>query len=257
VVGSDELRDRLTIREAATLLGVHPNTVRNRIKDGTYEAEKILTDSGPTYYVSRESLLNNVASQPRPRDSQQSAPLVSEEAEAALQELLPSLVSLVGELETSREADAEKEKRESLRQGAIEYWKSFHDFYKHLTTLSLAAIAAFGALLGGVFADKPWRVDSLEPTVIAWMVASRENLIFATLLSFGIPALAGMMAMRFARRCLYDIGKQQTVDELTNYQFEHTRFGSPATTYAISTIGPLMLGIFEILIFILASVAGT
>jgi excisionase family DNA binding protein len=66
VVGSDELRDGLTIREAATLLGVHPNTVRNRIKDGTYEAEKILTDSGPTYYVSRESLLNNAASQPLP-----------------------------------------------------------------------------------------------------------------------------------------------------------------------------------------------
>ncbi len=34
-------RDTLTIRQAAALLNVHPNTVRNRIKSGTYRAEKI------------------------------------------------------------------------------------------------------------------------------------------------------------------------------------------------------------------------
>jgi hypothetical protein len=28
--------DRVTIAEAATLLNVHPNTVRKRVKDGTY-----------------------------------------------------------------------------------------------------------------------------------------------------------------------------------------------------------------------------
>ena len=33
--------NRVTIAEAATLLGVHPNTVRNRVRDGTYKAEKV------------------------------------------------------------------------------------------------------------------------------------------------------------------------------------------------------------------------
>lgn len=30
-----------TINEAAELLGVHPNTIRNRIKDGTLEAGRV------------------------------------------------------------------------------------------------------------------------------------------------------------------------------------------------------------------------
>jgi hypothetical protein len=33
--------ERVTIAEAATLLGCHPNTVRNRVKAGLYRAEKV------------------------------------------------------------------------------------------------------------------------------------------------------------------------------------------------------------------------
>jgi excisionase family DNA binding protein len=50
-------QDRLTIAEAARLLGVHKNTVRNRIKDGTYRAEKVLTERGETYFIDRKHLL--------------------------------------------------------------------------------------------------------------------------------------------------------------------------------------------------------
>jgi DNA-directed RNA polymerase specialized sigma24 family protein len=32
--------ERVTIAEAAALLGCHPNTVRNRVKAGMYRAEK-------------------------------------------------------------------------------------------------------------------------------------------------------------------------------------------------------------------------
>ena len=42
-------RDRLTIAEAATLLGVHKNTIRNRIKNGSYTAEMVQTERGPSY----------------------------------------------------------------------------------------------------------------------------------------------------------------------------------------------------------------
>jgi hypothetical protein len=35
---------RVTIAEAATLLGVHPNTVRSRVKAKMYRAEKVVTE---------------------------------------------------------------------------------------------------------------------------------------------------------------------------------------------------------------------
>jgi chloramphenicol 3-O-phosphotransferase len=43
----------ITIAEAAALLGVHPNTVRNRVKAGMYEAEKVFTENGQTWMIDR------------------------------------------------------------------------------------------------------------------------------------------------------------------------------------------------------------
>jgi excisionase family DNA binding protein len=71
-----EGKRRLTVREAATLLGVHPNTVRNRIKDGSLEAEKVLTERGPTWMIDPDSLTTNTP----PSASQQLVGRVPEEA---------------------------------------------------------------------------------------------------------------------------------------------------------------------------------
>ena len=49
---------RVTITEAATLLGVHPNTVRGRVKAGIYDAEKVATEHGLTWMIDRDSLVN-------------------------------------------------------------------------------------------------------------------------------------------------------------------------------------------------------
>ena len=49
---------RVTITEAATLLGVHPNTVRARVKAGEYDAEKVATEHGLTWMIDRDSLIN-------------------------------------------------------------------------------------------------------------------------------------------------------------------------------------------------------
>jgi hypothetical protein len=57
---------RVTITEAAALLGVHPNTVRGRVKAGVYDAEKVTTEHGLTWMIDRDSLVNN----PLPKDSQ-------------------------------------------------------------------------------------------------------------------------------------------------------------------------------------------
>src|SRR5918997_2413829 len=59
--------DRVTITEAATLLGVHPNTVRGRVKAGVYDAEKVATEHGLTWMIDHDSLVNNTL----PKDSQQ------------------------------------------------------------------------------------------------------------------------------------------------------------------------------------------
>src|SRR5918997_5102451 len=77
--------DRLTIAEAATLLGVHKNTVRNRIKNGSYQAEMIQTERGPTYLIERESLLTNLSTSTLSSASQQ---LVGPQAIEFVQELL-------------------------------------------------------------------------------------------------------------------------------------------------------------------------
>ena len=101
---------KVTINEAATLLGVHPNTVRSRVKAGIYVAERVSTEHGLTWMIDRGSLVNL----PPPRASQQpSPPLVKPEAAAsveAIQELLKPLVEDLGR--TREELGAERVRRE-------------------------------------------------------------------------------------------------------------------------------------------------
>jgi excisionase family DNA binding protein len=112
-------RDRLTIAEAAALLGVHKNTVRNRIKNGSYRAEMVQTERGPTYLIERESLLTNLSTNTLSSASQE---LVSTQAMEFVQELLRPFVSELGEIR--EELGAERARREmaetTLREGMAE-----------------------------------------------------------------------------------------------------------------------------------------
>jgi excisionase family DNA binding protein len=105
--------DRLTIAEAATLLGVHKNTVRNRIKDGTYEAEKVITERGQTYMIERKSLLTNLTTNTLSTDSQQ---LVNPAPMEFVQELLRPFVNELGEVR--EELGAERARREMAEERA-------------------------------------------------------------------------------------------------------------------------------------------
>src|ERR687890_203984 len=98
--------DRLTIAEAATLLGVHKNTVRNRIKSGLYRAEMVQTERGPTYLIERESLLTNLTTNTLSSASQE---LVSQQAMESVQELLRPFVTELGEVR--EELGAERARR--------------------------------------------------------------------------------------------------------------------------------------------------
>jgi excisionase family DNA binding protein len=116
-VGRDS--DRLTIAEAAALLGVHKNTVRNRIKNGSYRAEMVQTERGPTYLIERDSLLTNLSTNALSSASQD---IVSPQAMEFVQELLRPFVSELGEIR--EELGAERARREmaeaTLREGMDE-----------------------------------------------------------------------------------------------------------------------------------------
>jgi excisionase family DNA binding protein len=111
--------DRLTIAEAAALLGVHKNTVRNRIKNGPYRAEMVQTERGPTYLIERESLLTNLSNNTLSSASQE---VVSPQAMEFVQELLRPFVSELGEVR--EELGAERARREmaetTLQEGMAE-----------------------------------------------------------------------------------------------------------------------------------------
>jgi excisionase family DNA binding protein len=111
--------DRLTIAEAATLLGVHRNTVRNRIKNGSYRAEMVQTERGPTYLIERESLLTNLTTNTLSSASQD---VVSPQAMDFVQELLRPFVSELGAVR--EELGAERARREvaetTLHEGMAE-----------------------------------------------------------------------------------------------------------------------------------------
>ncbi len=115
-------KGRVTITEAAALLGVHPNTVRGRVKAGVYEAEKVATEHGLTWMIDPDSLVN----EPLPRD-QQHPPLQEVNPSSGtplelVQDLLRPFVEDLGRVreelgaERVRREQAERERDELRRQ---------------------------------------------------------------------------------------------------------------------------------------------
>jgi len=121
---------RVTIREVATLLGVHPNTVRTRIRDGSLEAEKVVTERGPTWMLDPDSLTTNTP----PSDSQQLVGRMPEEA-------------LTLSRETVREAGLDRRTADDLTRrqdrafDAIrDHWKVPFESAKHESTVAGALL---------------------------------------------------------------------------------------------------------------------
>ena len=110
-------RDRLTIAEAAALLGVHKNTVRNRIKNGSYRAEMVQTERGPTYLIERESLFANLTTNTLSSASQE---LVSQSAMEFVQELLRPFVSELGQVREELGAERARRQMAEERAAALE-----------------------------------------------------------------------------------------------------------------------------------------
>ena len=107
----------LTISEAATLLGVHKNTIRNRIKDGTYKAEKVITERGYTWLIERESLFDsdNLANNTLSNGAQG---VVNQDVSRALQTVLEPFVRDLGNVR--EELGRERALRERAEQELAE-----------------------------------------------------------------------------------------------------------------------------------------
>jgi hypothetical protein len=105
---------RVTITEAATLLGVHPNIVSGRVKAGLYDAEKVATEHGLTWMIDRDSLVNN----PLPRDSQRTpSQMVNPEAATPMELVQGLLRPFVEDLGRVREElGAERARREQAER---------------------------------------------------------------------------------------------------------------------------------------------
>jgi hypothetical protein len=86
---------RVTIAEAAALLGSHPSTVRSRVEAGIYCAEEVETENGPTWIIERDSLTTNAPTSPsqQPVSGVPSPSLAQQEA---LQELAKAIVREAG-----------------------------------------------------------------------------------------------------------------------------------------------------------------
>ena len=136
----EERAEYVSIAEASALLGVHRNTVRNRIKGGRYRAHKVVTPQGETYAILRESLglplpsPTNEAAQPlsapvrdNPDNPSQPTALVSPDqqvqADAIVQRLLAPFIAELGEVReelgrTKAQSEAKDETIAELRRRA-------------------------------------------------------------------------------------------------------------------------------------------
>ena len=114
VNSDDALQDRVTISEASTLLGVHPNTVRKRVKDGVYEAEKVSTEHGLTWMIHRNTLLNTPPTTDTQISPLQSAGNLETTPEAFVQGMLRPFVEDLGRVR--EELGAERVLREQAER---------------------------------------------------------------------------------------------------------------------------------------------
>jgi hypothetical protein len=208
--------ERVTIAEAADLLGCHPNTVRSRVKAGMYRAEKFHTENGPTWFIERDSLTDSAPTS-APQQLTGGVPAAQQEA---IQELARTIVREAG---IARDPERERAVQElqRTRDGIMEALKLEHGWFQNLGTICLAAIAAFGAMLGGFFSDaSQW--DSTYQLVkqypLVTLSVDRASVISLTFTLFIMAALASGIGTGRVRIDIREVAKADTMEELESSQ---------------------------------------
>jgi hypothetical protein len=158
--------ERVTIAEAASLLGCHPNTVRSRVKAGMYRAEKVHTENGPTWMIERDSLSNNAPTSA----SQQAVSGVSAAQQEAIQELAKAIV---------REAGISGE------EGLLEMERASAELFRTLAFLNTGLLAGVAATVAFLPTPLHWLwvlVVSVSCTTIGILVDLLGLVTMATLI---------------------------------------------------------------------------
>ncbi len=134
---STDTEEMLTVQDAAQMLGVHPNTVRNRIKAGQYRAEWAPSPHGPRQLIPRSSLVSDPSQDPgtvhAPLQTDSSLESLRETQEQALQrvvspflERLEAVVRENGRLqEVNRTLEAELERLKARSEQSAEPTRSW------------------------------------------------------------------------------------------------------------------------------------
>ena len=133
----------------------------------------------------------------------------------------------------------DKQRRDRLMQTGMEHFKAQSDYYKHLSTITVTAMAIFAALLGGVFYSSP---DGLASS-------SRGVLILAIYGLFTVSLMLSLAAAANARGKLKHMSDVQT-----NKQFEDLR-GPKLARFSTYAQGTFVLGIVVLVAFIVINTA--
>jgi hypothetical protein len=187
---SGGVHDRVTISQAAKLLGCHPNTVRSRVKAGLYSAEKVLTENGPTWMIDRASLTTNAPTSA----TQQPVSEVPALQQVDIQELARQIVKDAG-LQKDPVREAVEKERDRFVEGGIENYKALATYSHNMATLSGATLVAVTVVTKTLLPNaKPaWMLVAALGLLFFAMMLSSINLYVATAylrrISFGdIPA---------------------------------------------------------------------
>jgi excisionase family DNA binding protein len=123
--GAQQGKEYVSVGEAAKLLGVHRNTVHNRIKKGRIRAHKVLEDDREIYRVERDSLdVGRTSADVRTLDAQRTTAgeELSRMIAARLDEIVRDYTRQLGDLR--EELGAERARREvaetTLQEGMAE-----------------------------------------------------------------------------------------------------------------------------------------
>jgi hypothetical protein len=170
--------ERVTIAQAAAVLGCHPNTVRSRVKAGMYRAEKFHTENGPTWMIERDSLTNNAPTSA----SQQAVSGVPVAQQEAIQELARSIV---------REAGISREDA-----GLLENDKAHAEFFRTIAFLNTALLASIAAT--AAFLPKIQYVLLLFWTVAINLIGIMASL-FVLVIATGVVGNSGSWAASLRR----------------------------------------------------------
>jgi hypothetical protein len=181
--------ERVTIAEAAALLGCHPNTVRNRVKAGMYRAEKFHTENGPTWMIEHDSLTTNAPTSA----PQQAVSGVPADQQEAIQELARAIVRGAG---IPREDVARLENK----------LKAYAEFFRSLAVVNTALLAGIATTV--TFLPNPqhifWLTVSMGAVVVGILLGVL-GLVVATS-QFGVVGTSPPTLYRLSRRLLDPAG---------------------------------------------------